>query len=141
MTELARAAAVAAEVLAEHGDALTVWAVDVRGGTGNFLTGAHVSLQIGYRPTGEAVLEAVARAALVLGFDHVQLHPVNGHVRVVAVGEVSTSAGTARVEAWDHLTGGDIERAAELLKIGLHRDTDPVYVATVDLLGVLAAVA
>lgn len=135
MGVLAGAAAVAAVVLAEHVDALDVYAVDLRD-VPKFDTGAVVSLQMAPFLTGScaAPLGAVARAAVVLGFDHVALEPQGGYVRVVAVGEVSTRAGSAGVEAWDHLTGDHIGQAAALLGVALDCDTDPVHVAATDVL-------
>jgi hypothetical protein len=129
---LAVFAAVAAVVLAEHGEALDVCGVDVREcPTHN--TNADVSMQAAGGRDWPADVARVARAAVVLGCDHVRFYRYDGYVQVVVVGEVSTPAGTARVQVWDHLTGDDIDQAARLLGIGLDRDTDPVFVSVPDV--------
>ncbi|MGW4110193.1 hypothetical protein ACWEFJ_04890 [Actinosynnema sp. NPDC004786] len=129
MGDLARVAAVTAAVLAEYGDALDeVFAVDFRRGA-RLDTGAVVSLQMRARPSWEQDVLQLARVALALGMGHVELRPIGGYVRMVAVGEVSTSVGTARVEVWDHLTGEGVGRAAELLGVTLHPATGLVQVA------------
>ncbi|WP_158842641.1 hypothetical protein [Saccharothrix deserti] len=135
MGVLAGAAAVAAVVLVEHADVLDVYAVDLRE-LPKFDTGAVVSLQMNPRPSGScaAPLGAVARAAVALGFDHIALKPYGEYVQVVAVGEVATPAGSARVEAWDHLTGDHIGQAAAMLGVALDCDTGPVHVAVADVL-------
>ncbi len=134
MGDLARVAAVAAAVLAEYGDVSdVVYAVDVRGSALPD-TGAVVSLQLCARPSWEQDVAQLARVALVLGMGHVKLRPTGGHVRMVAVGEMSTAVGTALVEVWDHLTGESIGRAAALLGVALDCDTGPVHVAAADLL-------
>ncbi|MFE2750459.1 hypothetical protein ACFXGA_00485 [Actinosynnema sp. NPDC059335] len=126
MGDLARVAAVTAAVLAEYGDALDeVFAVDFRRGA-RLDTGAVVSLQMRARPSWEQDVLQLARVALALGMGHVELRPIGGYVRMVAVDEVSTSVGTARVEVWDHLTGEAVGRAAAVLGVALCPDTGAV---------------
>lgn len=130
---LAVFAAVAAAVLAEHGEALDVCGVDVRDYP-THTTGADVSMQAAGHRVWMADLVRVARAAVVLGFGHVRFERCDGYVHVAVVGEVSTPAGAARVDVWDHLYGDDVDRAARLLGVGLGRDTGPVFVAVADVL-------
>ncbi|MBB5958424.1 hypothetical protein FHS29_005032 [Saccharothrix tamanrassetensis] len=139
---LTRAAAVAAVLLADYGDEVNAWAVDLRSRP-NCQTGAVVSFQLGHVPAWdwEACLVALARSAVALGFSEVELVPQGDYVRVVAVGEVSTSAGAARVEVWDHLTGDAVRSAADRLQIVLDRDAGPVTVPVAHLLQTFAVMA
>ncbi|WP_447009562.1 hypothetical protein [Saccharothrix hoggarensis] len=137
---LAGLAAVTAVVLAEHGESLDVCGVDVRAYP-QPTTGADVSMQVASRRDWAADLAGVARAAVALGFDFVRFFPEDGYVRVVTVGEVSTSAGTARVEVWDHLNGADVGRAERVLDVDLGAGVDPVFVAVSDVTRRLAVMA
>ncbi|MFD7658719.1 hypothetical protein ACFV4N_32495 [Actinosynnema sp. NPDC059797] len=117
---------VAAALLAEHADALAgVCSVHVRVSCDPVVPG--VSLQL-WDACWKRSLALMARAGVALGLSGVRLEPMSGYVRVRAVGEVSTTAGVALVELWDHLTGDAIDQAAALLGVGLSVGEEPVEV-------------
>ncbi|WP_033439381.1 hypothetical protein [Saccharothrix sp. NRRL B-16314] len=132
---VAARAAVTAAVLAEYAGRLDgVCAVSVRE-TCN-LSDPGVSFQMWDAHPMRSV-EQLARAALALGMAEVRLEPSSASVRVVAVAEVSTAAGTALVELWDYLYEAAIGQVAALLGVELCPDTDPVYVTATHLLRVV----
>ena len=137
--ELARVAAVAAEVLAGIGGVAEVCAVHLR----DMPAGAVVALQMTSRSsrTWQAQVAQVARAAAVLGLVSVELEPCAGYVRVSASGLVCSRSGEARVEAWTHLQGGDVAACAERLGVSLYPGGATVVLPALSLSTVAGAVA
>ncbi|MFD0199244.1 MULTISPECIES: hypothetical protein [Saccharothrix] len=139
MATMAYRAAVAAALLAEHAEALVgVCAVAVRVAR-DPASDQGIRLQMGWSLSWESSAGQVARAARALGLTHLLFDPVGDYVRVSAEGPVSTSAGTALVEVWDHVTGEQVGRAAAALGLALVPSTDPVHVAVADVLRLTAS--